>query len=552
MAPSNATQPVEKRTRWEGVFAYGLLGLGMPLLNALLALVLGMPKPFVHDEFSYLFMADTFALGRVVNPEHPLAQFFQTFHIIQHHGIYVSKYFPGLGLQLLAGKLLGHPIIGVWLTVGLFGASLLFFLRQFFSSRVALMVSVICSMQFMVLSYFGYSFWGGSLLALAGIWALGGAILAAARRQLRYAWISAAGMLICMLTRPFESFFCLLPLAGWQLYSLLRRSRISGWHWNWRLLAPMVSGVCLGFLLLGIYNQRITGSWTTLPYSIYDRFYQPYGVLFLGEHAAKQADDSFFQSLPEPFHQMRDGYIVERRQRTEHFFRVKFEAACEIISFLFPVVIAWMFIASFASEAHWKNRLWQLCVLTIAMRLAPLLLSWSSTNAHYSAVWIFPVAVLCAFGLQWLFSASLTKPFVKAAVIVSILWLAGVYALSFDSNMNFSWKYLTSYYDQSTDGRLNARWAVKKYLDGAPQRDLVFVRYGRGHNFLWEWVYNSPQIDAQKIVWAHDLGEKQDLRLIAYYPDRVVWRVTVPGFPGVTLERWNKSKDKFEFVRSFN
>ncbi len=548
MAPSNATQPREKWIRREAVFAYLLLGLAIPLLNALLALVLGLPRPFIHDEFSYLFMANTFALGRVVNPEHTLAQFFQTFYIIQHNGIYVSKYFPGLGLQLLMGKLLGHAIIGVWLTVGAFGASLLFFLRKFFPPPVALIVSVIFSLQFMVLSYFGHSYWGGSLVALGGIWSLGGAVLAVRQQQARYAWISAAGMIICMLTRPFESFFYLLPLAGWQLYSLLRRSDGSGWNWNCRLLAPMGSGVCLGVLILGLYNQRITGSWSRFPYTMYGRLYAPYGVLFLGEHASKSANDSFFQSLPEPFRQMQDRYASERQERIAHFFRVKLEAAGDIISFLFPWTVAWMFIAAFVPQAHWKDKLWQLCLLTLAMRLAPLVLSWSSTLPHYSANWIFPIAMLCAYGLQWLLSGKFTRLLATIGSVACVSWLAGIYFLSFDPNVTLTWKNLTSYQNRQMD----AKWVVETYLDGLTKEDLVFVKYGPGHIVDSEWVYNSPKIDSQKIVWAHDLGGEQDRQLIDYYPQRDIWRVVVGRSRGITLEHWNQSDHKFEFARQLD
>src|SRR5688572_7418795 len=97
--------PADQRHKTTAILGYILVGLVLPLLTAILAYALGVPQPVVHDEFSYLFMADTFALGRFANPTHQFAEFFQTFHIIHYDGVYASKYFPGLGLQLLVGKL---------------------------------------------------------------------------------------------------------------------------------------------------------------------------------------------------------------------------------------------------------------------------------------------------------------------------------------------------------------------------------------------------------------------------------------------------------------
>ena len=56
---------------------------------------------------------------------------------------------------------------------------------------------------------------------------------------------------------------------------------------------------------------------------------------------------------------------------------------------------------------------------------------------------------------------------------------------------------------------------------------LVIVRYPYP---AWrvgeEWVYNSANIDAQRIVFAHDLGIEQNRALLDYYPRRRVWLMT--------------------------
>lgn len=247
----------------------------------------GELPPAFHDEFSYLFQAETFANGRWSYPSHPsAARLFDQMHVL-NEGQFASRYFPGAGLWIAAVRLLGGSALAAsWLATVLVSMLVFAIGRELRNNGVGWLAGTLVALSP------GMNLFGNLLLAhqatLVGLsvflWAvlrLQAGIsdfrfqLSAFRFQIGgWSLIAGSGLAFAMLCRPMTAAGIGLPFGVWLLVWFWRVGR------SRRVEAALIAGgfavpLLVAFGILGWQNFEITGcAWKT-PYSLYTELLTP-------------------------------------------------------------------------------------------------------------------------------------------------------------------------------------------------------------------------------------------------------------------------------------
>jgi hypothetical protein len=466
------------------------------------------PQPFIHDEFSFLLAADTFASGRVTNPTHPLWIHFESFHITQQP-TYMSMYFPAQGVVMAAGQVLfGHPWYGVVLSCGFMCAALCWMLQGWLPPGWAFFGGMLAVVRLALFSNWVNGYYGGAVAATGGALLLGALPRMKHRASVRDGMLLALGAILLANSRPYEGVLLCGPAAVYVLKERL-----------WRRLAAPAVLVLIAAALMAYYNHRVFGNALTLPYQINRATYASAPV-FLWQ--TPRPSPEYRHEVMRDFYQVWEmgdfrfartmrGYLAFTAQKiaTGLFFFLGF-------ALIPPLWMLWRVL---------KDRRVRFLVVTALVFGAGL-----GANAwffpHYAAPLtgaIYVVLLQCTRHLrQWRPGGnSVGLAMVRFALLVCLL-LAGVRTYAEPLGIEIH-RWPTMWYGTEPLGLQRAQVAAE--LATMPGRQLVIVSYSPDHLPFDDWVYNAADIDASKVVWAREMDVESNRELLQYFHDRKVWLV---------------------------
>jgi hypothetical protein len=494
------------------LIAVAALFFGVIVARVALLPLLPVPTPGIHDEFSYLLMADTFAHGRLANPPHPMWMSFETFHV-NWFPTYSSMYPPAQGAVLALGQVLGSAWMGVLLSVATMCAAIYWMLCAWMPARWAFLGGTLVALKFGLTSYWANSYWGGAAAAIGGALVLG----ALARLFKRARWQDALslgiGVSILANSRPYEGLIFCAPAAFLFLRWLWRnrKSRDSaGVPWR-SVLVPLSVVLALTFCFMGYYNWRLTGNAKLFPYQLNQRTYST-APMFVWQNwrAEKQYNNDRFEEF----------YNVWEREEYTRSWKALVSVSSTKTTRLASAYLWWgLFLAlpglPFALRERKFSALW-LTLLCVVIAIYAVV--WS--NAHYAAPATCLAIALILQSLRHLRTMG-TKRFAWGKALAR----AAVLLLLVDTAMAAVHKECDPLYWTCTGDQ--SRTLVLQKLQSEPGKHLVIVRYNEDDLSVHdEWVYNGADIDGSKIVWAREMDRAQNEKLLAYFKDRKAWLAT--------------------------
>ncbi len=534
----------------------------VPVIIRLLLLVVDpVPQPYVMEEFNHLFLADTYSLGRLANPVHPLAVMIQSYQQVEWPH-YMSGRPPLPPIFLFVGQvLLGSPFAGNLLAVALTSSALCWMLQGWVPGRWSVLGSVMAIVSFCLFGYWVNSYWAPTTMVLGGAILMGLVPRIEKRPLLIWAGLFVIALLLLAGTRPYENGVYAVTICIWLAVHFLRREGRPQLIRAIIIVAiPVAVGVCVIFAAQLWYNYNTTGNYSLMPYQIW-RASQDVTPLFLWQPMAEVP--KFYYSGAARFsawnvkvvEDITEGGLwgllllfgrqaVTFRDLLGPFLFLPFlcwshrwlpapntnERTTELLAALCVVLVLLALggpVASTVIKAivivalikRWENEDERLPALLLLVGLIATSLPTFYMNIYFAA-FTAPMLILVMKGLRYLslwhrpYGQSLAGYMLLGAAIMPLGQAIALGAGAVPRGPSLS--HFNHIYG-------SPRRAVIDKLQNLPGQHVVFVRSSELVPVTADPVWNAPDIDTQKIVWLRDLRPEWSATAQEYYHGRKFW-----------------------------
>jgi hypothetical protein len=365
---------------------------------------------------------------------------------------------------------------------------------------------------------------GGFIAALGGALVLGALPRFMRAARFRDSLLLAVGVILLATTRPYEGILICLPVAvvlvRWLFFGKNRpTATVLLRHMPVPLALIIAAGTWMAY-----YNYRAFGSPLTLPYTLNRNTYAiaPYFVW-----QSQRPEPVYRHEAMRRFYHVHELTDFEKIHTLSGFVPKTLLKAMRALLFFSGITLLVPIIMLRLVLRDRRIRFLVLCVLVL---MAGMLIQ-IFLIPHYLAPF---TAAFYAIGLQAMRHLRLWSPdgqpvgmtLVRLAVTACFL-LAIVRSFAGPLHLRLiEWpasEWVGVWYGPGHFGTERAH--IEAGLEQLPGKQLVIVRYSPEHYSMDEWVYNAPDIDRSKVIWAREMDAANDLELIRYYKDRNVWLV---------------------------